>query len=128
MIGVDSSFLQLKAAKDRGLNVAVMDGHQLSFRGQFDAVFSNAALHWMQRPEAVVAGVASSLKPAGRFIGEFGGKGNVAKSAPLFTRSFEGTPSTYQSIIRGTTPPQKNIQLLSKRVSRCLHRAYTPID
>jgi len=79
VIGVDSSFPQLKAAKDRGLNVAVMDGHQLSFRRQFDAVFTNAALHWMKQPEAVVAGVASSLKPAGRFIGEFGGKGNVAK-------------------------------------------------
>ena len=79
VIGVDSSFPQLKAAKDRGLNVAVMDGHQLSFRRQFDAVFTNAALHWMKQPEAVVAGVANSLKRAGRFIGEFGGKGNVAK-------------------------------------------------
>ncbi len=78
VIGVDSSFSQLKAAKDRGLNVIVMDGHQLSFRRQFDAVFTNAALHWMKQPEAVVAGVANSLKRAGRFIGEFGGKGNVA--------------------------------------------------
>jgi trans-aconitate methyltransferase len=78
VIGVDSSFSQLKAAKDRGLNVIVMDGHQLSFRRQFDAVFTNAALHWMKPLETVVAGVANSLKPAGRFIGEFGGKGNVA--------------------------------------------------
>jgi trans-aconitate methyltransferase len=78
VIGVDSSFSQLKAAKDRGLNVIVMDGHQLCFRRQFDAVFTNAALHWMKQPEAVVAGVANSLKRAGRFIGEFGGKGNVA--------------------------------------------------
>jgi trans-aconitate methyltransferase len=79
VIGADSSFPQLKAAKDRGLNVAVMDGHQFSFRRKFDAVFTNAALHWMKRPELVVAGVASSLKPAGRFIGEFGGKGNVER-------------------------------------------------
>jgi trans-aconitate methyltransferase len=79
VIGVDSSSPQLKAAKHRGLNVIVMDGHQLSFRRQFDAVFTNAALHWMKHPEAVVAGVANSLKRAGRFIGEFGGKGNVAK-------------------------------------------------
>src|SRR6266536_238499 len=79
VIGVDSSFPQLKAAKNRGLKVVVMDGHQLCFQRRFDAVFSNAALHWMKRPEAVVAGVASSLKPAGRFIGEFGGEGNVAK-------------------------------------------------
>src|SRR4029077_2468873 len=59
VIGVDLSFHQLKAAKNRGLNVAVMDGHQLCLRRRFDAVFSNAALHWMKRPEAVMAGVAS---------------------------------------------------------------------
>jgi trans-aconitate methyltransferase len=79
VIGSDSSFPQLKAAKDRGLHAVLADGHRLSFRQQFDAVFSNAALHWMKGPEAVVAGVASSLKPAGRFIGEFGGKGNVER-------------------------------------------------
>ncbi len=79
VIGVDSSFPQLKAAKERGLNTVVMDGQQLCLGGRFDAVFSNAALHWMKRPEAVVAGVASSLKPGGRFIGEFGGWGNVER-------------------------------------------------
>jgi trans-aconitate methyltransferase len=79
VIGVDSSFPQLKAARERGLNAVVMDGHQLCFQRRFDAVFTNAALHWMKRPEKVVDGVASSLKPGGRFIGEFGGKGNVER-------------------------------------------------
>jgi trans-aconitate methyltransferase len=97
VIGVDSSFPQLKAAKNRGLNVAVMDGHQLCLRPRFDAVFSNAALHWMKRLEAVVAGVASSLKPAGRFIGEFGGRGNVkrirsALHAELRRRAIDPAP------------------------------------
>src|SRR5262245_19950186 len=55
-----------------------MDGHQLSFRRQFDAVFTNAALHWMKQPEAVVAGVANYLKRAGSSIAEFGAKGNVS--------------------------------------------------
>jgi trans-aconitate methyltransferase len=55
-----------------------MDGHDLAFDRPFDAVFSNAALHWMQQPEQVIAGVARSLKPGGRFVGEFGGAGNVA--------------------------------------------------
>src|SRR5919109_429726 len=82
VVGVDSSFPQLKVAKDRGLKVAVMDGHQLSFRRQFDAVFSNAALHWMKQPELVVTGVASFLKPAGRFIGEFGGERKGGKDPP----------------------------------------------
>src|SRR5262249_39104153 len=44
----------------------------------FDAVFSNAVLHWVRPPEAAVARVARALKPGGRFVAEFGGKGNVA--------------------------------------------------
>ena len=77
VIGVDSSLPQLEAAKGRGLNVVLMDGRQLGFQRRFDAVFTNAALHWMKMPETVVAGVTNSLKTGGRFIGEFGGKGNV---------------------------------------------------
>ena len=77
VIGVDSSLAFLKAAHARGLTVALMDAQQLSLKRQFDAVFSNAAIHWMKRPELVVAGVANCLKSGGRFVGEFGGKGNV---------------------------------------------------
>lgn len=78
VVGVDSSPEMIGAAKSIGLNALVCDGHQLSFAGKFDAVFSNAALHWMVRPEAVISGVWASLKPGGRFVGEFGGFGNVA--------------------------------------------------
>lgn len=77
VIGVDSSLAFLRAARARGLTVALMDAQQLSLKRQFDAVFSNAALHWMKRPNLVVEGVANCLKPGGRFVGEFGGKGNV---------------------------------------------------
>jgi trans-aconitate methyltransferase len=77
VIGVDSSRAFLEAARDRGLNVVLMDGRQLALRREFEAVFSNAALHWMKQPELVVEGVANCLKPGGRFVGEFGGKGNV---------------------------------------------------
>ena len=41
-------------------------------------MFSNAALHWMTRPDEVLAGVRRALRPGGRFVGEFGGHGNVA--------------------------------------------------
>ena len=78
VIAVDASVAQLQAAKRRGLRVLAMDGQQLGLKKKFDAVFSNAALHWMKRSQAVVEGAASCLKSAGRFIGEFGGKGNVA--------------------------------------------------
>jgi trans-aconitate methyltransferase len=77
VIGVDSSPPFVEAAHARGLNVALMDAQQLAFKQRFDAVFSNAALHWMKHPELVVEGVANCLMPGGRFVGEFGGKGNV---------------------------------------------------
>jgi trans-aconitate methyltransferase len=75
--GVDASFAQIKAARKTALAVLVMDGHRLCFKQRFDAVFTNAALHWMKQPERVIAGVWNCLKPGGRFVGEFGGQGNV---------------------------------------------------
>ncbi len=54
-----------------------MDGEELTFDNEFDAVFSNAALHWMKRPDRVLAGVRRALKLGGRFVGEFGGRGNI---------------------------------------------------
>jgi trans-aconitate methyltransferase len=77
VIGVDSSLAQIQAAHRRGLNALVMNGQQMGFKHSFDAVFSNAALHWMKLPERVIEEVANLLTPGGRFVGEFGGKGNV---------------------------------------------------
>jgi SAM-dependent methyltransferase len=76
--GVDSSEDFVAAALARGLDARLMDGQSLDFSQAFDAVFSNAALHWMTDAEAVVRGVARALKPGGRFVAEFGGHGNVA--------------------------------------------------
>lgn len=42
-----------------------------------DAVFSNAVLHWVRDPVPAVTAIAAALKPGGRFVAEFGGKGNV---------------------------------------------------
>lgn len=78
IVGVDSSPEMIQAAKSLKLDAQVMDGRKLLFSNEFDAVVSNAALHWMNNPERVVAGVWRALKPGGRFVGEFGGHGNVA--------------------------------------------------
>jgi SAM-dependent methyltransferase len=79
VVGVDAGEDMVRAARARGLDARVADGHALTFDREFDAVFSNAALHWMKRdPDVVVAGVARALRPGGRFVGEFGGHGNVA--------------------------------------------------
>jgi len=78
VVGVDTSEDLLRAARDRGIDARFMDGEALSFDAEFDAVFSNAALHWMRDADAVIAGVKRALKPGGRFVAEFGGHGNVA--------------------------------------------------
>ncbi len=57
---------------------AVADGHAFTVDEPFDAVFSNAALHWMRRPDEVLARVHAALAPGGRFVAEFGASGNVA--------------------------------------------------
>jgi len=77
VVGVDGSAAQVAAARTRGIDARVMDGHSLVFDAEFDAVFSNAALHWMTDPDAVLAGVRRALRPGGRFVGELGGKGCV---------------------------------------------------
>jgi len=78
VVGVDASPAMIEAAKALGLDAHVMDGQALQFSHEFDAVFSNAALHWMKQPEAVIDGVWKALKPGGRFVAEFGGDGNNA--------------------------------------------------
>ena len=54
----------------------------------FDAVFSNEVLHWIPEAEEVIAGVAWVLRPGGRFVAEFGGKGNIQKLVGGFQRAF----------------------------------------
>ena len=77
VVGIDASPDQIAKARAQGLDARVMDGQALTFAREFDAVFSNAALHWMKDADAVIAGVRRALKPGGRFVGEFGGAGNV---------------------------------------------------
>jgi SAM-dependent methyltransferase len=79
VIGIDSSEEMVAAARARGIDAFTGDAEALDDRfGQFDAVFSNAALHWMLDPDAVASNVFAVLKPGGRFAGEMGGAGNIA--------------------------------------------------
>jgi trans-aconitate methyltransferase len=79
VVGVDGSPEFVDAARARGLDVRIADGERLSFHEEFDAVLSNAALHWMKRADDVIDGVWRALKPGGRFVAELGGHGCVAK-------------------------------------------------
>ncbi len=79
VVGLDDSAEQVAAARNRGVDARLGDGQELDFADEFDAIFSNAALHWMPDADAVIAGVRRALKPGGRFIAEFGGDGNCAR-------------------------------------------------
>ena len=78
VVAVDAAPDMVAAAKARGLDARVVPGQSLAFDGEFDAVFSNAALHWMRPQEAVLDGVRRALKPGGRFVAEMGGHNNTA--------------------------------------------------
>ncbi len=85
VVAVDASPDMIRAARALGLDAHVMDGQRLRFDAEFDAVFSNAALHWMADGAAVIAGVHRALKPGGRFVGEMGGQGNIAAIVTALT-------------------------------------------
>jgi trans-aconitate methyltransferase len=94
VVAVDAGPDMVTAARARGIDARVMDGQKLTFSGEFDAVFSNAALHWMRDQQAVLAGVRRALKPGGRFVAEMGGHNNtaaiiVALSAVLARRGLD---------------------------------------
>jgi trans-aconitate methyltransferase len=79
--GVDASSTMLAAARQRNLHVEQHDATALPYNHRFDAVFSNAALHWItgiSGQQAMLASVHRALRPGGRFVAEMGGQGNVA--------------------------------------------------
>lgn len=79
VIGLDSSPEMIEEARRRfpDLQFDEGDAHDFAYAEPFDAIFSNATLHWIQEPDRLVRCVAQALKPAGRLVVEFGGRGNV---------------------------------------------------
>lgn len=76
--GIDFSSGMIAAARQKYPQIAffVADAHTYQSAETYDAVFSNAALHWMKKPREVIRTVWHALAPGGRFVAEFGGKGN----------------------------------------------------
>ena len=118
VIAVDAGPDMVAAARARGIDARVMDGQNLTFSGEFDAVFSNAALHWMRDQQAVLAGVYRALKPNGRFVAEMGGHNNtaaiiVALSAVLARRGLDAQRlSPWYS-----RPPKPTAKSSNRRIS-----------
>jgi trans-aconitate methyltransferase len=128
VVGVDGSGEMVAAARARGLDARVMDGQALEFDHEFDAVLSNAAIHWMRRADAVVKGVRRALKPGGRFVAEFGAAGNVASVMEalieaLGRRGIEGralipwyypTPDEYRALLEANGFAVDSIALIPR--------------
>ncbi len=98
--GIDSSLDMVRAAHANGVDALVVDATDMSFDREFDAAFSNAALHWMRDNEAVAGGIFRALKAGGRFAGEMGGDGNLKKLREALDEEL---------IIRGYAPPTSAI-------------------
>ncbi|WP_245683744.1 class I SAM-dependent methyltransferase [Paenibacillus pabuli] len=91
VVGMDSSADMICRAREKFPDIEFIegDGHQFETSKRYDAVFSNAALHWMRSPHLVVDSIWNSLKPGGRFVAEFGGKGNVQIIVDALEEVFE---------------------------------------
>src|SRR5699024_6364621 len=78
--GMDASNEMIETAKHKYLDINYIKAYATSYLSneRFDAVCSNAALHWMTDSEAVIKMIASSQAPGGRFVAEFGGKDKIA--------------------------------------------------
>ncbi len=116
LTGVDSSPAMLAAARKRNLRVEHHEATTLPYKQQFDAVFSNATLHWVtgfEGQQAALAGIHRALHPGGRFVAEMGGQGNIAAirtalqatltpfgiDAEAAAASFYPTPAVYRRLL-----------------------------
>jgi len=77
VIAVDLSQSMVEKTKEKNIEAYVMSATELNFNNEFDAVFSNAVLHWVKDSQIAINKINTSLKNNGRFIAEFGGYGNI---------------------------------------------------
>ena len=91
VIGLDGSASMIAQARQNypKLKFVLADARTFTFDQPFDAVFSNAALHWIPEAKPVIACVARALKPGGRFVLEMGAKGNIARIVTVLTAVLE---------------------------------------
>ncbi|MGV0023633.1 class I SAM-dependent methyltransferase [Phormidesmis priestleyi] len=96
VIGIDRSSTMIETAQQNypHLKFLVADAQNFQADRPFDAVFSNAVLHWIPNPDGVIHSVYQALKPGGRFVAEFGGKGNVQAIVQALYRALETINST----------------------------------
>lgn len=98
-LGIDNSASMISQAKNNYPHVAfdLADARTLHYSQHFDAVFSNATIHWITEPAKVVSSIWKALKPNGRFVAEFGGKGNIRYITDALQKALDtlGNPDTH---------------------------------
>ena len=101
VVGIDSAETMILRSHQNypNLQFVVVDAAELEFTEEFDAVFSNAVLHWIMPPEKVIAGIWKALKPSGRFVAEFGGKGNINLIQTALNRAIYQESSAFAEAI-----------------------------
>jgi len=131
LLGVDASPTMLTAARKRDLHVEQHNATALPYHHQFDAVFSNAALHWiagLSGQQAMLSGVHRALRPGGRFVAEMGGHGNVAAirtalqatlapfhiDAEAAAASFFPPPALYRRLLEAAGFAVQSIELIPR--------------
>ena len=103
VIGLDYSkdMIQTAQAKYPNIPFILADGKNFKLDKTFDAVFSNATLHWIPQAEPVIKNIYKHLKVGGRFVAEFGGKGCVNKIITTLTAVLDEKNINY--------PPVKSV-------------------
>ncbi|MEO6911331.1 MAG: methyltransferase domain-containing protein [Edaphobacter sp.] len=128
--GVDASASMIAAARQRNLNVELHSADALPYINQFDAVFSNAALHWIPAANqpASLACIHRALHPGGRFVAEMGGQGNIAAirtalqavlsafhiDAEAAAASFFPSPAVYSRLLEAAGFAVQSIDLIPR--------------
>jgi len=93
VLGIDLNENMVEKAKSKGIDAQIMSATNLDFENEFDAVFSNAVLHWVKESELAIQKINKSLKQDGRFIAEFGGYGNIKNLTNAMQEVFDNNPS-----------------------------------
>ena len=96
VLGIDNSPGMVAAARANGVDALLLAAEDMQFFAEFDAAFSNATLHWVLEKEQAARAIFRALKPGGRFAGEMGGEGNLAKLRDALDEEL---------VIRGYVPP-----------------------
>ncbi|MCC5665980.1 methyltransferase domain-containing protein [Nostoc sp. CHAB 5784] len=100
VMGVDHAPAMIEKARQNypHIHFDVADARNFQVDKPLDAVFSNAVLHWVKEADSAIASIHQSLKPGGRFVAEFGGKGNVQAIATVLESALEAINISAQAL------------------------------